>query len=305
VSYRYIFPLIFFLLFLEAADGQNPLDDEGLTIAFTNGVFADVSASDATAATKVWAQEIKQKRGFGGPAEALSFDALESLKRSWNRKEIDLLVLTTWEYLTLKDLLALEPHFVPMRAESVQDETLLIVKKGSGIESISDLEGRDILILTDARGTLGQVWLELRVLEQGFPSIESCFHSVRETSKSSKTVLPVFFGQADACLVHSNGFETMSELNPQLKRDLLVLETSPAMVPSVLCIRPDYRFDLKEGLVEALLHLHEEPRGQQILMMFKVDQLTPFRDSYLDTASALLKEYKHRKSLTDKLVTTR
>jgi phosphonate transport system substrate-binding protein len=282
-----------------------PPDDEGLTIAFTKGLFADVSATDATAATKIWAAELKKKRGFSGPADAVAFEDYESLLKSWDRKEIDLLVLMSSEFLRMNERAPLVPQFVPVRAETAKEESLLIVRRDSGITTIHDLSDKDILILSDARGNLGKMWLEKRVIEEARATVGTFFRSSRKTTKSSQTVLPVFFGQMDACLVPSTSFDILCELNPQLRRELLVLESSPAMVSSVLCIRPDYRSDLKEGLVEALLQLHKEPRGQQILMMFKVDRLVPLRESDLDSARDLVNEYKHRFSLMKKVAAAR
>ena len=77
------------------------------------------------------------------------------------------------------------------------------------------------------------------------------------------------------------------------------------MVPRVLCISSDYRSALHEALEEALRDLHEEPRGQQILMLFKIDRLIPFQETFLGSAQTLFQEYNRRMSLARKLASAR
>jgi hypothetical protein len=63
------------------------------------------------------------------------------------------------------------------------------------------------------------------------------------------------------------------------------------MIPSITCIRTDYDAEFKEALIDALKTLHEEPRGQQILMLFREDRLVPFHRSYLNSIDQLLKKH--------------
>jgi phosphonate transport system substrate-binding protein len=193
----------------------------------------------------------------------------------------------------------LEPRFVPLRGAKVSDEELLLVHRSSGFKTLLELQGKKLLLLNDARGSLGRNWLESLVMAEGFSVLEAFFGEIRNTSKYSRTVLPVFFRQADACLVPRSGFSTMTELNPQLGKDLDLLAFSPAVVPSVLCVRPDYEPDLKQALIEGLGTLHEEPRGQQILVMFKVDRLVPFQTAFLESAQQLLRKHAAHKEAVE------
>ena len=65
------------------------------------------------------------------------------------------------------------------------------------------------------------VWLST-ILEEGHcGSSDQFFGSVTTDTKVSRVVLPVFLGQADACLTSKAGFDTMCELNPQVAKDPL------------------------------------------------------------------------------------
>ncbi len=270
-------------------------EEEQLILGFMNGLFSDVHISDALAATKVWATELKSKKGFEGPADAVVYDDIPSAMEALTNKRVDLLVLISWQYLEVKDRADIDPYFVTGRGENIAEESVLLVNGDSGMESLEDLKGKNLLILNNVRAALGRVWLETLLFEKGIADIESYFGSIQGTDKSSKTVLPVFFGQADACLIHRSGFDTMCDLNPQLRKKLKIINISPPLLPSLMCIRRDYPDYLKTALIDALKHLHEEPRGLQILTLFKVDKVFPYDDAYLQHAKALLAKHSELK----------
>jgi hypothetical protein len=69
------------------------------------------------------------------------------------------------------------------------------------------------------------------------------------------------------------------------------MATSPALLPAIVCTRTDYESRYKAAAMEALRDLHLEPGGQQLLMMFKVDELALFEPWLLDSARQLVAQY--------------
>jgi ABC-type phosphate/phosphonate transport system substrate-binding protein len=129
------------------------------------------------------------------------------------------------------------------------------------------------------------------LMGKGYPSLDAFFGKVSLIRKSSQVLLPVFFKQADACLINSDAFETTVELNPQMKRDLKIIARSPSGTTSVICIRTTLKPALRQTLVDSLRDLHAEPKGQQILTLFKVEKLLPFEPSYLESARQLIQDH--------------
>ncbi|MCL4813904.1 MAG: PhnD/SsuA/transferrin family substrate-binding protein [Vicinamibacteraceae bacterium] len=107
-------------------------------------------------------------------------------------------------------------------------------------------------------------------------------------SKPARAVLPVFFGQQDACLTTQYGFELMVELNPQLGTGLTVVASSPPMVHSVVVFDRRFSPANRDKVVTSLLALHESPRGQQVLSLFGLDRLVEGTPADLATALELL-----------------
>ena len=61
----------------------------------------------------------------------------------------------------------------------------------------------------------------------------------------ARAVLPVFFGQADACRTISSEYEMLKTLNPQLARDSVLHKSRPKLM-SVLCINKQMDVDLAQ-----------------------------------------------------------
>lgn len=121
------------------------------------------------------------------------------------------------------------------------------------------------------------------LIGQGQPRQDAFFKRVEVVSKPAQAVLAVFFGKKDACVVDRSAFQVMAELNPQIRRSLETLAASEALANSVLCVSRD-GWPLPEdrkNLLESLAELHLESTGQQILTLFKADQLVPFRQEVL------------------------
>jgi ABC-type phosphate/phosphonate transport system substrate-binding protein len=91
----------------------------------------------------------------------------------------------------------------------------------------------------------------------------------------AQTVLPVFFESADACLVTRQASETMCELNPQLRRRLLVLAVSPKLFAAFfgVQVQKDAPDAVKSKIRQALLGYYDTPGGRQILTLFQSNRL--------------------------------
>jgi len=109
-----------------------------------------------------------------------------------------------------------------------------------------------------------------------------------EATKLLRVILPVFFRQADACLVTLKGFETMSELNPQIGRQLRILAKSEAVVPSLFCFRGDYLSPNREKILQEVSRLNQTPAGLQTLTLFQTEQLFISDPAALASSCALL-----------------
>lgn len=118
------------------------------------------------------------------------------------------------------------------------------------------------------------------------------FAPISLVSTPAQTILPVFFGQADACLVTRRAFLLASELNPQVAERLTVLFASPPLGGGVIAFRPGYPDADKQRLISLIVEFFsDDVRSRQLMTLFGRRMLVPFRPEYLESVKSLLREH--------------
>jgi phosphonate transport system substrate-binding protein len=146
-----------------------------------------------------------------------------------------------------------------------------------------------------SNGRLALLWFTTLLLKRGLPESDNFFSDIKKVEKISQAVLPVFFMQADACIVRRAGFQTMVEMNPQVNKNLIVLQKSPVFQESLFCVRKDYDDKSKKIILDVVETLHLDPKGSQMLLLFRKNRVLPFKPEYIESVEALVKEYNELK----------
>jgi ABC-type phosphate/phosphonate transport system substrate-binding protein len=268
-------------------------EDGVFEVGYSAGLFYDVDINDARAATQVWVGAFTRKMGEVSRVETLIFDDMPSIIEALEAKEVDLMILPSIEYLEIRRQVPVVPLAVSARQGTITYEYGLLVRRGSGLQSLEGLRGRKLIIEAANRGRLPWVWMETLLLREGLPPNREFFGQIEEMEKVSRAVLPVFFGQADACVANMESFATMAELNPQIGEILEVLILSPSFCRGPVCARKDFLEEYGDRLQKSLLSLQMDPQGQQLLRLFHVDGLVPFEEGQFGAEEALLAEYEN------------
>jgi len=267
-------------------------------LGFSSSTFTDINENDAKAGIKVWARTLLKERGLPVDPEPVILNDQKAIAQALRSGRIDAITLNADEYWRLgKDLIA-GPFIGGLNEGRITEEYVLLVHQDSQIERIEDLRGRSLTLFHNSRLCLAPFWLDTVLVQSGFPRATE-FCQVTQNSKLSKVVLPVFFKQADACLVTRRGFKTMSELNPQVSQRLKVLAASPELVPTGFCFRRDYHDPLKDVIVAELARIKDTPAGAQILTLFQSGSLEAHPLSCLDSAFELLETHRRLCSETN------
>ncbi len=269
-----------------------------LRVAFTRPSFIGVNEADAMAAFRVFTLRMGEKRGYEITAVIRVFDSLEELRAEIERGTVRLLIIDSWDYLTLDPGPTMPAVFIAVEQGVVAEEYLLLARAGSGFEGLEDLKGKRVVVLESSQANTGRQWLETQLLELGVSRPETYFGSYEILSRTAHVVLPVYFGNADACLVDRSGYEVMAEMNPQVGEVLRVVSRSQPIVDTVACVRQGGWADEKqrEDLLAALEEISSDPAGEQILRLFKFDGFTRFKNEHLNTVRALKGRYEAAKT---------
>ena len=184
--------------------------------------------------------------------------------------------------------LAPETLYLSLKNGKATVQYVLLVHQGSGISNLAGLNGRNLELPKSASTSLAAPWLDTCLADQGLGLPETVFRKIDRAEKVSRVVLRVFFRQADSCIVTRDAFETMGELNPQLRKELRVLATSPEVVASVFFLRPGFTGKVRQELETAISILHETVAGRQALTVFQGEKLEKAPLSALKSAEDLL-----------------
>jgi ABC-type phosphate/phosphonate transport system substrate-binding protein len=272
---------------------------EELGVAFTQQAFSGVNRADAEAAFKVFVRTMGVKRGWDVAVEVRMFDQSDGLDAAIDAGSVNLLVLDTWTYLGTRSASAFEPVFVSSEAGDAAKQQMLLTRRDSGLDTLEALRGQTLVVQSASNATLGFRWLQTICAGHRLGAPADFFGPTVFSVKPSQAVLPVFFRKKAVCLVDSASYAVMTELNPQVGRELQVVASSEPMVDTIICLSREgwsnARF--RANVFEALSELHLEAAGQQILTLFRSGPLLPYREEHLDTVRRL---HAHAATLDDR-----
>jgi ABC-type phosphate/phosphonate transport system substrate-binding protein len=205
----------------------------------------------------------------------------------------DVLTMTGFDYLELKDEIGLTPLAIMSRCEQPTESFLLITRPDRNWKSIMG-KPRRILLIEDSTGdAIPKTWLNEILIEQGLPGYGEVFTTVRSVDKPSRAILPVFFGQADMGIVSRTALDLMAELNPQIKDRLVILRQSPGFVNLLVCGTDRLAEWAKEIIIEEATSMHTYPVGQQALTIIQMNRFIRFQPEHLKATETLFYNGRH------------
>lgn len=282
---RLLVVLSFGAFILRAGDARETLR---FRLVISEGVIgAEVNESDANVAMQAWRDAVARQVGLQIDVHVAN---LARLVHEVRENQVDGFTLTTPEFIAVQNYSS--PTIVMDAANSKGgDEYLLLVHDEGGIRSLADLRHKLVNVYDNREMSLANFWLENLLAAANLGTPPEFFGRVAIHNKLSPVVLPVYFRQADACLVTRRGFATMSELNPQLGRKLRILCSSPKLITSFMAFHKDCPPAKRQQLQSALASLHKTAAGQQALTLFESGQLVMGDYSLLRTTLDLVKDH--------------
>jgi ABC-type phosphate/phosphonate transport system substrate-binding protein len=272
------------------AEKKAPDREKSLVVAFSPQSFFNVDPRDAIGAARVWIRQADRKLGNTPETTVLSFSSQSEVESALAGNEIDILVMIADEFINLRESFDLTPVLSTDYGKNFYDELLVLVRAESDISSVSQLRGKSLRIEGGQKGTIPIKWLQSLLHSKASSTPREFFGSISEFPKASQIITPVFFGQADACIASLTSFETMSELNPQLGRKLRILEKSPGFVTGIIAVRKGVQNRRRDALIDALRLMDGEPKGKQVLTIFRINRLVPFHAEHLASMEKLSRE---------------
>jgi hypothetical protein len=197
------------------------------------------------------------------------------------------------DYILLREMVATNPLYVASALSASPVESYIVLTaKEMDWKKLSGMARRRLMVEHYAQWDIGRIWLETELNQMQLPKSETFFTAIQAADKPTRLVLPVFFGQAEACLVTEGAYQTMVELNPQLGQKLQILMRSPGVIKSLFCVADDLDPDFVAKTKQRLHAMHLTDDGQQLMMIFRLKRFFPFRPQDLQATERILRRYR-------------
>jgi hypothetical protein len=287
---KYLFILILILGFIiNKFSYSQKLDEHTYRLIISSSMFQNAKSEDVEASTKILAAELKKeskvKAKFDISVCKTLNEIVENIKTTF-----DMLYISPVEYLQLKKKFALEPSLISEIDNNYGDVYYLITYKIENKKSIKDLQNGVINILSNADDQPSTLWLDKLLRDNKLPVKEKFFKQIILDYKTNNVLLPVYFKKVMAAIVTKPAYELICELNPKIKQETEIIQSSEPMVRALFCFDSrNKNTERKEFLLDYMQKLHKSNYGKQVLSIYLVNKLIPFKQEYLDNILYLYK----------------
>ncbi len=267
--------------------------DSTFILGFTNNVFYNINDRDLLAASEVLTKEVIDRMAHEYKSKTNIYSDFKSIKKDIKDGYVDVLILSTDEYFNLKEIETLEPRLIADDSPYADDSIILLVHKENNINSLKELKSKKILKLSKGRGNIEEIWLNTQLIKNNCETMYKFFSEVRTKELASQIIIPVFLKQVEACLTSRQTFETMSQLNPQLASSLKVIAESEPLMFAIICVNNNKYIDQAELdlLNNTLDNLAEYGAGNQLMKLFRINKLVPYKREKINSLFKLVQEY--------------
>jgi phosphonate transport system substrate-binding protein len=259
-----------------------------IRVAISESLFGDVNQNDARAAMSVWIRRLKEQLFLPADLEADLFVTFPSISAQLRSGIAQSVAISAVEYWKLRPLL--DPTTVVVAEHQEEPRYLLISRRGKGVESLADLMGKRLLVQSNPQTCLAAPWLHILTQPLRQRTAGKFFGEVSLWKRPQQVVLPVYFGQADCGLVLESAMQSLTELNPKLSRDLLIVATSPPLEPGAYAFGVACPRAYRDALANALAALSAHESGKLVLSLFQVRGFRQQHTSVLNGAMKLIDE---------------
>lgn len=183
-----------------------------------------ISKQDTDTTFNVYLADLYKEYGAGWTLSVVIYPDSPALLNAFDSGEIDGYFGTPLDYLARKDKLCKTMAAMRYRLAPIEQPLLLVARADDGIMKINDLKGKRLSM--SPYQEMEALYLNTELLRNQLPEIPVFFGERKEVKSVNFALMELFFNRSDVTIVRENEFNIAAELNPQLKKKLIVLKRS-------------------------------------------------------------------------------
>lgn len=249
-------------------------------LIFSINLLQNMKIEDAIATTKILAKKIQQKRELKEEINIIVTDNLNDLINEI-KQPFDFILATSVETDLIKRKYNIEPVLINQNNGNFGFEYYLITNTSNSYNDLNSLHGKKINILCKSELHVASVWLDKLLRDEKLPAKEKFFKEIKYDYKANNIVLPVYFNKVDAAIVSKPAYDLLNDLNPQIQKQIkIVVKSEPLLFGVISFDGRSKDKKRKEMMLDILQTLHEENYGKQLLDLFAVEKIIPYKEEY-------------------------
>jgi len=233
-------------------------------------INAMVSRADFHSAVDLWIKEYDHAFNIKNTNVKL-YDHIENMRKDFDNGNLNIIIAPPLLIVNHFKLKTLADGFTGESITNEPFDIVVLARKASNIKTIADFKNKR-LVITD-HDELGKVFLNSLVIpkfKQPYPQV---FSSTQSLLKQNAIVHKLFFAKADVGVVYLETFNLMAELNPQIKKQLAIIDRFPIKSPNYSYFHYTFPDTLRKKFIKTTLSFNNTLRSKEILNNFRLTSL--------------------------------
>lgn len=252
----------------------------------------DLSPADLRIGLEVWLNRLTRAKGF--EARVIYYQDPSDMARDFEKGAIDGAVATPLDFVRHFDASLLTPGIIGYKNSKADSSIVyLLTRRSLKKKTLTELLGRNISVPAIASGS--RLYLKVLALKRGLDPDRLDFET---TPNAQRAVFNLYFGKSDLAMVTKAEFDIACELNPSLKKSLVILRQRKLFVENLFFLRKGMDPAFYDYLLANAVNLPRTPGGKTLMTLFRTDTMEKCTPSELKTTRKLYEEYirlKHAK----------
>lgn len=249
-----------------AEDAKSSL---ALNAGFYANSFPDFSKEDLEVSLKVLTEELGKDTGV--ETHVSIYEDIDALRNDFSQGNINFVVASATVLATEFSLEQLADGFRLVRSNEATDTVYVLGQNKPGLSDFKDYKGKRLILAQN--DPIAELYMDYLARLNFKQSVKNSFKILHPELKAHQLILKLFFDQADITCVFHNAYQVAIDLNPQLQRKLQVLAKLENIPQGAGLFNNRVSADFREQVIDSALKLSDRPRGQQLLQLFKSDQV--------------------------------